>query len=289
MSRDPTLFNFFLKKSWILLHIGVTWRDLTQMIISLTTAPLLQVVFPLILDRFLWCFQLKCQELASNYHLSTYYSRLKWHVFTYPINFYTGNVNMVSETKRSWYEGGGEENDHIPLGQQTMTSETQEATSSVVSTDSNVLVVEFPTFLDFTAGEPIKSNSYPYRCGGCGNHRNLCPEAVFGVFLCQEMVSTYESHWPQEVNNVVLETVYKDTFNRLLWKFCRDKFMKYDEKYHHNLPQCMVGGSLSYLKALVESMKAIEIIKQKCEYNMTLKHILWQQWQLRLEIRIILK
>ena len=50
--------------------------------------------------------------------------------------------------------------------------------------------------------------------------------------------------------------------------------MKYDEKYHHNLPQCMVGGSLSYLKALVESMKAIEIIKQKCEYNMTLKHIL---------------
>ena len=71
----------------------------------------------------------------------------------------------------------------------------------------------------------------------------------------------------------MLDTMYEDTLNILLRKFCSDKFMKYDEKYHHNVPQCMVNGSLGYSKGLIEAMKAIEIIKQKHEYNVSLKHI----------------
>ena len=188
---------------------------------------------------------------------------------------------MVSDTKRSRYDkGGGEVEDRVLLGQQTMTIETQltetqgqETTSSVASTDSDIEVIEFPTFLDFTAGEPIKSTSPPYRCGGCGNHKNLCPEKMFGVFLCQEMVSNYERHRPHELSRDMLDTMYEDTFNVLLRKFCSDKFLKYDEKYNHNLPQCMVDGSLSYLHGLIEAMKAIEIIKMKREYYVSLKHI----------------
>ena len=101
------------------------------------------------------------------------------------------------DTKRSrCNKGGEEEEDCILLGQHTMTTETQgqETTSSVASSDSNIQIIEFPSFLDFTTGEPIKSTSRPYRCGGCENHKNLCPEVMFGVFLCQKMISLYERH-----------------------------------------------------------------------------------------------
>ena len=57
------------------------------------------------------------------------------------------------------------------------------------SSDNSVEVIEFPSLLDFTAGHPIQSNSNPYRCGRCGSHLRLCPEAMFGVFLTQEMMS----------------------------------------------------------------------------------------------------
>ena len=96
---------------------------------------------------------------------------------------------------------------------------------------------------------------------------------MFGVFLCQEMISSYKRHRPHELSRQMLETMYEDTFNILLRKFCSDEFMKYDKKYHHNVPQCMVDGSLSYSQGLIEAMKAIEIIKMKREYNVSLKHI----------------
>ena len=145
---------------------------------------------------------------------------------------------------------------------------SQEATSNIASTDSDQ-VMEFPTLLDFTAGEPIKSNSCPYKFAGCGNNKKLCLEVMFGVFLCQEMFSIYKRQHPHEVSNVAIKTVHEGTFNLLLCKFCSGRVTNYDEKYHHTIPQYMIDDSLSYLKALVEAMRAIEIIKRKCdEYNM---------------------
>ena len=188
---------------------------------------------------------------------------------------------MVTETKRSRYEGG---EDDIPLGQPSVQSSfeagsetlgntnTTSSASVASSSDNSVEVIEFPAFLDYTAGNPIKSRSNPYRCGGCGNHVRLCPEAMFGVFLTQEMMSVYKRQHG-DVTDPVLETMYQDTFNLLLCKFCNDKFTKYDEKFHHNMPQCMVDGSFSYSKALVESMRVIDIIKRKREYNVSSKHI----------------
>ena len=96
---------------------------------------------------------------------------------------------------------------------------------------------------------------------------------MFGEFLTQEMMSVYERHQPHEVSREVLETIYEDTFNLLLRKFCNDKFTKYDEKFHHKLPQCMVDGSLSYSTALISAMKAIDAIKLKREYDASSKHI----------------
>ena len=95
---------------------------------------------------------------------------------------------------------------------------------------------------------------------------------MFGVFLTQEMMSVYERQH-DDVSNPVLKTIYEDTFNLLLCKFCNNKFTKYDKKFHHNPTQCMVGCSLSYSKALVESMRAIDIIKRKHEYNVSFKHL----------------
>ena len=96
---------------------------------------------------------------------------------------------------------------------------------------SNLEVIECPAFFNITAGVPIKD------CAAYGNNVKLCPESLFGVLLCQEIVFVYEHPHPHphELTNLCLETTYGGNFNVLLHNFCNNKLYKYDKKKLHNL------------------------------------------------------